>query len=187
MGPGDDGRSGGGATGGGVRRMVAPRPRDRALGLPVPTPREPLARLGQVAPLVPRRTGLTAVAVGTSAPGPRPGPLPVWVDRSRPRRPLMGDSTTDSRNIGGETLAFAPPYERDGTTVITAAAARAHTATRGNGTRADQRPFDAQMSGARPLGAFVVRDGRVRWHPVVDVTRVITTAELVVGGVLVAR
>jgi hypothetical protein len=37
------------------------------------------------------------------------------------------------------------------------------------------------------MGAFVVRDGMVRWHPVVDVTKVITTAELVIGGVLIAR
>ena len=37
------------------------------------------------------------------------------------------------------------------------------------------------------MGAFVLRDGRVRWHPVVDVTKVITTAELVVGGVMIAR
>jgi hypothetical protein len=33
----------------------------------------------------------------------------------------------------------------------------------------------------------VLREGRVRWHPVVDVTKVITTAELVVGGVMIAR
>src|SRR4051794_41785970 len=43
------------------------------------------------------------------------------------------------------------------------------------------------MAGSRPLGAFVVRDGRVRWHPVVDLTKVITTAEIMVGGVLIAR
>lgn len=85
-----------------------------------------------------------------------------------------------------EVLAFAPPYEQDGTTVITATAARAHSAVRDDGRQPEKR-FDAQMSGARPMGAFVVRDGRVRWHPVVDVTKVITTAELVVGGVLVAR
>ena len=91
------------------------------------------------------------------------------------------------RNEEAEVLAFAPPYEQDGTTVITATAARAHTATRGDGGRTEGERFDAQMSGARPMGAFVVRDGRVRWHPVVDVTKVITTAELVVGGVLVAR
>jgi hypothetical protein len=43
------------------------------------------------------------------------------------------------------------------------------------------------MSGARPLGAFVIRNGRVRWRPALDVSRLLTTAELVVGGVLVAR
>jgi hypothetical protein len=43
------------------------------------------------------------------------------------------------------------------------------------------------MSGSRPMGAFVVRGGRVRWHPAVDWTRVITTAELMVGGAVIAR
>ena len=84
-----------------------------------------------------------------------------------------------------EFLAFAPPYERDGTSVITATAARSHTATRG--AEANGRGFDAEMSGGRPMGAFVLRDGRVRWHPVVDVTKVVTTAELVVGGIVIAR
>ena len=84
-----------------------------------------------------------------------------------------------------EVLAFAPPYERDGASVITATAGRSHTARRGDGAGPGGPGFDAQMSGSRPLGVFVVRDGRVRWHPALDVTKVITTAELVVGGVLV--
>jgi hypothetical protein len=82
--------------------------------------------------------------------------------------------------------AFAPAYERDGTSVITATAVRAHTATRARGTE-DRPDLDAEMSGSRPLGAFVVRNGRVRWRPAVDWTRVITTAEVVAGGVLIAR
>jgi len=82
-------------------------------------------------------------------------------------------------------LAFAPPYERDGTSVITATAARSHTAIHGAGR--EDGGFDAELSGSRPMGAFVLRDGRVRWHPVVDVTKVVTTAELVVGGVMIAR
>jgi hypothetical protein len=97
-------------------------------------------------------------------------------------RPLVDEGTRRS-----ETVAFAPPYERDGTTVITATAARTHTATRGNGAGPHEGALDAEMSGSRPLGAFVVRHGRVRWHPVVDVTKVITTAEIMVGGVLIAR
>ena len=86
-----------------------------------------------------------------------------------------------------EVRAFAPPYERDGASLITAAAARSHTATRGTGVGHGGRDFDAELSGRRPMGVFVMRDGRVRWHPVVDVTRVLVTAELVVGGVMIAR
>jgi hypothetical protein len=39
----------------------------------------------------------------------------------------------------------------------------------------------------RPAGAFVVRDGSVRWHPALDATRLLTTAEVVAGAVLVAH
>ncbi len=86
-----------------------------------------------------------------------------------------------------EVLAFDRPVERDGATVIPAAAVRRHSATHTDGAGAGGCGFDAAMSGGRPLGAFVVRNGKVRWHPVVDATRVVTTAELVVGAVLVAR
>ena len=96
------------------------------------------------------------------------------------RRP--GRGRADRR----EAVSFAPAYERDGTSVIAATAIRAHTATRADG--ADGRPdLDAEMAGSRPIGAFVVRKGRVRWHPAVDWTRVITTAEVMVGGVVIAR
>jgi hypothetical protein len=94
-------------------------------------------------------------------------------------------TTPDHRRAG--TVAFAAPYERDGATVITATATRAHTAIRGEDSVPEGRGFDAQMSGNRPMGAFVVRNGRVRWHPAVDLTRVVTTAEVVVGGVLITR
>ena len=95
--------------------------------------------------------------------------------------------TTAASDRAREVLAFDQPVERDGATVIPAAAVRAHSATRADGAGPDGRGFDAAMTGGRPMGAFVVRDGRVRWHPVLDVTRVLTTAELVVGAVLVAR
>jgi hypothetical protein len=101
----------------------------------------------------------------------------------------MGDRPSPAESGGQrvETIAFGPPYERDGASVITATAARTHTATRGGGAGQGTSGFDAEMSGSRPMGAFVVKDGRLRWHPVVDVTKVITTAELVVGGVLIAH
>jgi hypothetical protein len=94
---------------------------------------------------------------------------------------------TDVRVPRGDTTAFAPPYERDGAGVITATAARTHRASRGHGAGPGGSGLDATLAGVRPLGAFVVKDGRLRWHPVLDVTKVITTAEIMVGGVLIAR
>jgi hypothetical protein len=52
-------------------------------------------------------------------------------------------------------------------------------------------PADA-THGQRPPEAVAFapayeRDSRVRWHPAVDWTRVITTAEVMAGGVLIAR
>ena len=85
------------------------------------------------------------------------------------------------------TLAFDEPGERDGITVITATNSRTHAATRGAGEEPGTSRFDAQLSGNRALGAFVVDHGTVRWRPALDLTKVITTAELAVGGVLVAR
>jgi hypothetical protein len=99
----------------------------------------------------------------------------------------MNDTASALDHGRRERVAFGAPVERDGATVITATATRAHTATRGPDDGTGGRGFDAQMAGHRPMGAFVVRNGRVRWHPAVDLTRVVTTAELVAGGVLVAR
>jgi hypothetical protein len=115
------------------------------------------------------------------------------VDASRPAADIDGHRSREdghrSREDGHrsrETVAFAPPAERDGASVITATALRTHTATRADGA-AGQTGFDAQMAGSRPIGAFVPRNGRVRWDPALDWTRLITTAEVMVGGVLIAR
>ncbi|MGY1734974.1 hypothetical protein [Geodermatophilus sp. SYSU D00684] len=91
---------------------------------------------------------------------------------------------TESTARAGDGTAFGEPVERGGATVITATRSTTHTARAGDG-RTGRGPA-AEMAGARPLGAFEVRDGRVRWHPVVDVTRVVTTAEVVLGAVAVA-
>jgi len=99
----------------------------------------------------------------------------------------MNDTTPGPDHGRRDGVAFAAPFERDGATVITATATRAHTATRGDGSVSDGQGLDAQMAGNRPMGAFVVRNGHVRWHPAVDLTRLVTTAELVLGGVLIAR
>jgi hypothetical protein len=79
----------------------------------------------------------------------------------------------------GATTAYSSPYERDGATVITATRSRARTAAAGR--------RQVAMSGAKPVGAFVVRDGDVQWRPAVDVTRLLVTAEVVAGAIVVAQ
>ncbi|GAA4411309.1 hypothetical protein ACFQV2_14940 [Actinokineospora soli] len=67
-----------------------------------------------------------------------------------------------------ETLVWAEPYERDGVTVL-----RASSVVGGGGGGQDG-PLHGLGLGlsTRPVGAFVVRGGDVRWVPSVDVTRV---------------
>jgi hypothetical protein len=76
---------------------------------------------------------------------------------------------------------FHTAYQRDGVAVITATrpgAARSWT-PRGTAAGAERT--------MRPIGAYVVRDGDVRWRPAIDLTRLLTTAELVIGAVVVAN
>ncbi len=74
---------------------------------------------------------------------------------------------------------YGKPIERDGVTLIPAAAVQ------GGGGGGTGGPGDAASGTgwglrARPVGAFVIRDGEVSWEPAIDLGRVI------VGGQLVA-
>jgi uncharacterized spore protein YtfJ len=90
---------------------------------------------------------------------------------------------------------YAEPIEKDGVIVIPAARIAGGG---GGGTGQDDRGQQGEGSGfgliAKPVGAFVIKDGKVRWEPVVDVTRIVATggavaitALLVVGRFLRAR
>jgi uncharacterized spore protein YtfJ len=95
----------------------------------------------------------------------------------------------------GSRMVFAEPVERDGVTVIAAAQV---IGGGGGGTGVDQRGNQGDGGGlglvVRPVGAYVIKDGRLRWEPAVDVNRLIATigtvtvaALLVVGRILRAR
>jgi uncharacterized spore protein YtfJ len=81
--------------------------------------------------------------------------------------------------------SFGPVVERDGCTVIPVAAVLG-----GGGGGGGEGPPDGPHSGSGsggghfgvswPVGAYVVRDGDVRWMPAVDVTRIAIAAVLVV-------
>jgi len=90
---------------------------------------------------------------------------------------------------------YADPIERDGTVIVGVAAI---SGGGGSGIGSDQDGKEGGGGGyglsAKPLGAFVIRDGQVRWQPALDVNRLVTvagvvalTALLVFGRVMSAR
>lgn len=79
---------------------------------------------------------------------------------------------------------FGDPVERDGVTVIPAAAVRggAGGGGEGGGNGGGGGGFGIV---ARPIGAYVIRDGDVSWRPAIDVNRVLVLVAALVY--LVAR
>lgn len=88
--------------------------------------------------------------------------------------------TTDSIEAG---MVYAEPVEKDGLTVITAARV---TGGGGGGSGTDERGQQGEGGGvgltARPAGAYVIQDGKLRWEPAVDVNRIVAT----LGAVAIA-
>jgi uncharacterized spore protein YtfJ len=85
-------------------------------------------------------------------------------------------------------MVYAEPVEKDGVTVIPAA----QIIGGGGGGDADKDGTRGVGGGlgliARPVGAFVIKDGEVRWEPAVDLNRLITAIGAVaVTGLFVAR
>jgi uncharacterized spore protein YtfJ len=76
---------------------------------------------------------------------------------------------------------FGEPYEKDGVTIIPAA--RVQGAAGGGSGEDPQSQGQGSGSGfaiaARPVGAFVIRDGELSWRPAVDVTRIALGGQVV--------
>ncbi|HKF32040.1 MAG TPA: spore germination protein GerW family protein [Jatrophihabitantaceae bacterium] len=83
---------------------------------------------------------------------------------------------------------YGEPYEKDGVTFI--AAARVSGGGGGGGGH-DKDGQEGQGGGfgvqARPAGAYVIKDGNVRWMPAVDVNRVIAALGVVIVMFLMTR
>jgi uncharacterized spore protein YtfJ len=75
---------------------------------------------------------------------------------------------------------FGDPVERDGLTIIPAASVQGGG---GGGGGADDAHGSGSGGGfgirARPVGAYVIRDGKVRWEPALDLNRVILGGQIV--------
>jgi uncharacterized spore protein YtfJ len=83
---------------------------------------------------------------------------------------------------------YGDPYERDGTTLIPAATiGGGGGGGGGEDTEGKQRGSGAGFGGGgRPVGAYVIENGSVRWEPAIDVTQVILRAQLAALFVLLA-
>lgn len=80
-------------------------------------------------------------------------------------------------------MVYAEPYEKDAVTVIAAASVAGGG---GGGTGRDEKGQEGEGGGfglgARPTGAYVIKEGKVAWIPAVDVNRLLGT----IGAVVVA-
>jgi len=83
---------------------------------------------------------------------------------------------------------FAEPYEKEGLTVIAAAAV---TGAAGGGSGTDPRGQLGEGGGfganARPVGAYVIKDGQLHWRPAIDLNRIVTVVGLIVIAYLLRR
>ena len=84
---------------------------------------------------------------------------------------------------------FGQPYEKDGVTLIPAAAVRGGG---GAGEGEDEQHAGGMGGGfgmsARPVGAYQIKDGEVTWIPAADTNRVIFIGQMVgIVALLVLR
>jgi uncharacterized spore protein YtfJ len=105
----------------------------------------------------------------------------------------LEDVLTTAKDSMTVQRVFGEPIERDGTTVI-AAAAISGGGGGGGGTDKDGQEGSGGGfgMGAKPVGAYVLRGGQVRWQPAIDVNRLMTVVGIVavtslVVGVRIAK
>ena len=98
---------------------------------------------------------------------------------------MMTKLIEDAREAISVERVFGDPIERDGITLVPAAAVRGGTG--GGGSEASEEIPGGSGVGfgmtARPVGAYRIKDGTVEWIPAADTTRVIVLAEF---GAIVA-
>ena len=88
----------------------------------------------------------------------------------------LDELVTAARDAFTVRRVFAEPYEKDGVTLVTAASVAGGG---GGGGGHDERGQEGGGGGfgmqARPAGAYIIKNGKVRWRPAVDVNRLVAT------------
>ncbi len=101
----------------------------------------------------------------------------------------MEDLLQQARDLITVKRVFGEPYEKDGVMVIPVASVRGG----GGGGSGDQGDGPKGTGGgmgisARPVGAYQIKDGELKWVPAIDVTRIAFFGQLVaVVALLVVR
>jgi uncharacterized spore protein YtfJ len=100
----------------------------------------------------------------------------------------FNELVSSARDSVSARRVFTEPVEKDGVTIIGAAAVGGGG---GGGQGQDEKGQQGEGGGfglgARPVGAYVVKDGNVGWVPAVDVNRLIATLALLLGVFLITR
>ena len=93
------------------------------------------------------------------------------------------ETAQDTVNV---TRVYGTPIEKDGLTIIPAASIAGGGG--GGGGPANAGGGVGYGVRARPVGAFVIKDGEVRWEPAIDATRLGLRGMLIpIVGMIVAR
>jgi uncharacterized spore protein YtfJ len=86
----------------------------------------------------------------------------------------LNEFVTTARDATTVRRVYGEPVTQDGATVIPAAAVWGGG---GGGGGRDQQGQEGEGGGfgmhARPVGAYVIKDGVVRWIPAIDVNRIV--------------
>ena len=100
----------------------------------------------------------------------------------------VADVFSEAKDSISVKRVYADPYEKDGVTVIPAAAVSGGA---GGGNGRDNNGQEGEGGGfgmsGHPAGAYVIKDGQVSWRPAVDPNRLVTMVGLVVIAYLLNR
>ena len=98
--------------------------------------------------------------------------------------PNVDEILEGAREAMSVRRVYGEPHEQDGVTIIPAAAVRGGAGGGGDDMNNGGGGVGLQ---ARPVGAYVVKDGDVSWKPAVDPNRIVAGWQLVsLVGLLVA-
>lgn len=95
-----------------------------------------------------------------------------------------------ARDLLSSRRVFGEPYAVDGVTIVPVAkvGGGGGGGAGTGGTGGEEGGGGGGAFGAKPAGVFVIREGKVRWQPAVDVNQVVLGGQLVaIVGLLVLR